>query len=110
MSEVTPIRPNVAVIAAPKRKPRPTSVTAKAKKVERHIEKARNVIFQAQSIAAVAAAAAVSDVPANKHCTKDVLWVVFDLLDKSAAMLDSAAIGRVLADEHELSHGDIREQ
>jgi hypothetical protein len=102
MSEVTPIRPDVAVIA-PKRKPRLTRVTAKAKKIERHIEKARDVIFQAQSIAAVAAAAAISDIPADRHCTKDVLWVVVELLDKAAGRLDPVAIGQVLANADELS-------
>jgi hypothetical protein len=101
---VTPIRPDVPVAIqaspeprAPKRKPRPSGASVKAKAVERQIEKARNVIFQAQSIAAVAAAAAVSEMPANRHCTKDTLSFVFELLDKAAALLDPATMGRVLA-------------
>jgi hypothetical protein len=67
------------------------------------------MIFQAQSIAAVTAAAALSEAPAHRHCMRDALRLVVELLDKAAGRLDPVAIGRVLANADELSHGDIRE-
>jgi hypothetical protein len=99
---VTPIRQDVAVIA-PKRKPRPTRATAKAERVERHIEKACGMIFQAQSIAAVTAAAALSEAPADRHCMRDAMELVVELLNKAAGRLDPVVIGRVLANASEFS-------
>jgi hypothetical protein len=62
--------------------------------VER-LEQAREMVFQAHSIAAVAAAAAVSEMPADEHCTETTLRHVAELLDKAAAMLDPINLTRV---------------
>lgn len=70
------------------------------KTVER-LQEARGIVFQAQSIAQVAAAAAVSEMPADEHATETTLRLVATLLDKVAALIEPGD----LALEAEVSHG-----
>jgi hypothetical protein len=71
------------------------------KVIERRVDEARQVIFQAQSIAAVLAAAAVSGIPANEERTAQTCDVVVELLDKAASLL-----GRIEAREEEMDNGE----
>jgi hypothetical protein len=64
-------------------------------KVVNRIEETRRVIFDAHSIAAVAAAAAVSEMPADEHCTETTLRLVATMLDKAASMIDPMTIARL---------------
>jgi uncharacterized protein YbaP (TraB family) len=57
-------------------------------KILERIERARGLVFEAHSIAAVAAAAAVSEMPADEHCTETTLRLVATMLDKVAALIE----------------------
>jgi hypothetical protein len=70
-------------------------------KVVNRLEDTRRVIFDAHSIAAVAAAAAVSEMPADEHCTETTLNLVAVMLDKAAAMIDPMSIARLTDTEVE---------
>ncbi len=65
----------------------------------RQIEAARTVIFNAGAIAAVAAAAATGEAPADEHSTARVLRIASDLCDKAADMLDSVTLEKIAAAE-----------
>jgi hypothetical protein len=58
------------------------------KRTIQRIEEVRETIFNARAIAAVAAAAATSDLPANGHHTQVALMYVAELLEKVADELD----------------------
>jgi len=70
----------------------PSSLSAAV--IER-ISEARDRIFDAHSIAAAAAAAAVSEMPANEHCTETTLHLLSDMLDEVAAMIDPTALAQI---------------
>lgn len=74
-----------------------------AKVIER-IDEARVMIFQAHSIAAVAAAAAVSEMPADEHCTETTLRLLSRMLDKVAALIEPGDLARAATDL-EVSNG-----
>lgn len=58
------------------------------------LDEARDQVFLAHSIAAVAAAAAVSTMPADEHCTEATLTHLSTMLDQIAAMIEPAHLAR----------------
>lgn len=52
------------------------------------IATARNIIFKARAIVAVTAAAAMSELPADRHATEVALECVAEMLGDAADMLD----------------------
>lgn len=71
--------------------------------VER-LREARDMVFQAQSIAQVASAAAVAETPADEHATETTLRVVANILDKVAGLIEPGYLASAAADA-EANHG-----
>ena len=65
--------------------------------VER-LREARDLVFQAQSIAEVAAAAAVAETPADEHSTETTLRLAAEILDKVAGLIEPGYLARAAAD------------
>jgi hypothetical protein len=89
---VTPIRPEIAVIAPPKRKHR--RETAAVKAIEQRAEEIREMVFQAQSMVDVSRAAVDSDTPAGEYASRKVLEIASQLLNAVAGELEPGAITR----------------
>jgi hypothetical protein len=60
--------------------------------VRKYLNEACDKILEAQSIASVAASAAVSGMPADEHCTRTTMQLVHDMLDRVAAMIEPDAL------------------
>ena len=73
-------------------------------KLVEHIQRVRNMVFQAQSITQVAAAAAVSETPADDTATETTLELAAEILDRVADMLDPINLARAGTDA-EVNHG-----
>jgi hypothetical protein len=93
-----------AAKAQPIRTPAAAASGSLSAAVRKRIEEARNLIFEAHSIAAVLAAAAVSQMPANEECTETTLRLVSTMLDEVAAMIDPTALAQI-ATKSEVSNG-----
>jgi hypothetical protein len=92
MDNVTPIRPEIAVTAPPKRKHR--RKTAAVKAIEQRAEEIREMVFQAQAIVDVSRAAVDSDTPADGWATRNALQIASKLLNTVAGELEPGAITR----------------
>ena len=57
-------------------------------KVAERIDTARDILFRAQTIASVAAAASTSETPAHNHATESTLRYVAEILSEVVDILD----------------------
>lgn len=89
--KVTPIRPGLA--------PAPPPADHMLTVIEERAEEIRELIFQAQAILNVAAAAARSEIPADPWSTQNTLKAAVRLLDDAAGRLEPGAITQ------EVKHG-----
>lgn len=82
---ITPIRPDLAPpLVAP--------IDPMLAIIEERAEETRELIFQAQAILNVAAAAARSEMPADEWSTQNTLKTAVRLLDDAAGRLEPGAI------------------
>jgi hypothetical protein len=89
-NNITPIRPDLAP-------PSVVPIDPMLAVIEARAEEIRELIFQAEAILNVAAAAARSEMPADEWSTQNTLKAAVRLLDDAAGRLEPGAITQEVA-------------